>query len=213
MNFFGHSVVASAAGAQPLFVLGAMLPDFETMVVQPAPAFTDASVERGREFHHATDRAFHTSRQFLEHQGAARTWLRSTCLGSGQRRAVAHVGVELILDSALSQEPRMNAYRLAIASGLKLLAESDLCRSSRARFGELLTRLLARGSAVVAQEPADVAHRLQRILSSRPALRLEASHLPLVAAWAQTAWEPIHAEATDWLEGLLRALSEPDAQT
>src|SRR5690606_16966401 len=96
------------------FVFGAMLPDFEGMLGGSTIAFGDALVDEGRRCHHVTDAAFHACPFFLEHQQTARTWLGRTPVGRGQRRAVAHVGVELILDAALFRPERLRAYRAAV---------------------------------------------------------------------------------------------------
>ena len=107
MNFFGHAAVATWQAAAPGRTLGAMLPDFATMsgarlsTTTPSP---DAEVASGIDLHHKTDGVFHQlpvvlglMRELderLAHGGCAR----------GPRRAVAHIGVELLLDGVLVEE-------------------------------------------------------------------------------------------------------------
>ena len=201
VNFFGHAVVASAISDAPLFALGAMLPDFEGMLGLPSAIFGAADVDRGRRCHHLTDAVFHSDRFFLEHQAAAQTWLRDTRLGRGQRRAVAHVGVELVLDAALCTPNRLHAYRAALLSGLTASEKSE--PFYRLKLSTLLATLLARSKHAVALEPDAVAPRLQRALSQRPALRLCEADLPTVNAWTHAAWRPIHEQADEWLQCLV----------
>ena len=62
----------------------------------------------GLRFHHLTDEAFHGSRSFLEFSGQALSYLSRHGLPRGSARAVAHVGVELLLDTAFAAEISAN---------------------------------------------------------------------------------------------------------
>src|SRR4051794_21846302 len=63
VNFFGHAAVASWSSSSPGVGLGAMLPDFATMIrtrlAERGEASTSAEVAAGIALHHATDAAFH----------------------------------------------------------------------------------------------------------------------------------------------------------
>lgn len=172
MNFFGHAAVASwsAPGAHPApgVVLGAMLPDFATMCRGRIEAADDDAVTRGIALHHATDAVFHQlpvvtglMRDLdaqLDHRGCAR----------GPRRAVAHIGVELLLDGVLVGEP---AYRAAYLSGLAhdpALAWRD--PDDAPRFAILLARLRAHGVPDDLRMPEAITTRVHRILAHRPLL-------------------------------------------
>ena len=102
MNFFGHALLAQrhkeasgeldALGAvRPEFVLGAMLPDFASMLRTRPPEATLDSVRAGLTFHHRTDDAFHGCRSFLEFSQQAATFLGS-CDAHGRGDAAEQGG-------------------------------------------------------------------------------------------------------------------------
>jgi len=184
VNFFGHAAVASWTSDVPAVVIGAMLPDFATMCGGRIDAADEPEVARGIAHHHATDAVFHQlpvvtglMRELdgvLERGGCAR----------GPRRAVAHIGVELVLDGVLTDEP---AYRAAYLGGL---AHDPALRwrgpDDAPRFAVLLDRLRARGVPDDLRQPAAITTRLHRILAHRPLLApspadLRAIHEALVA--------------------------------
>src|SRR6187402_1188694 len=103
MNFFGHALVARRNEAtrgqlRAEFVLGSMLPDFATMLASRPPQVTLPDLAAGLSFHHRTDDAFHGAPSFLEFSRRASSFLGERGLTRGSVRAVAHVGVELLLD-------------------------------------------------------------------------------------------------------------------
>src|SRR6202012_4714776 len=113
VNYFGHAAVSSWSGSDPGRSLGAMLPDFASMCRARLAEPTDATVASGIELHHTTDAAFHGSApvlglmheldERLDHLGCAR----------GPRRAVAHIGVELLLEGVLVADATYRATYLA----------------------------------------------------------------------------------------------------
>lgn len=168
VNFFGHAAVASWASQRPGVVLGAMLPDFATMCGGRIEAVDDDEVDRGVALHHTTDAVFHQlpvvtalMRELdarLDERGCAR----------GPRRAVAHIGVELLLDGELTGEP---AYRAAYLAGLAHDAALRWRGSDEApRFAILIERLRERGVPDDLRRPAAITARLHRILAHRPLL-------------------------------------------
>src|SRR2546428_3982578 len=114
MDFFGHAAVASWRDGGPAVVLGAMLPDFATMCRARLDTPTDAEIAVGVELHHATDAAFH---QLPVVTGLMRELddrlARGGC-ARGPRRAVAHIGTELLLDGVLVDDA---AYRASYEVG------------------------------------------------------------------------------------------------
>ncbi len=109
MNFFGHALIAQRDEAtrgpvRAEFVLGAMLPDFASMLRTRLPLASLDALEAGLSFHHRTDDAFHGSQSFLEFSGQAFSFLSDRGVSRGTARAVAHVGVELLLDAAFSRK-------------------------------------------------------------------------------------------------------------
>ena len=180
VNFFGHAAVASWSSSNAGVALGSMIPDFSTMSGARVAHTGDADVAIGIELHHATDAAFHTLPvvtglmrelgELLDRGGCAR----------GPRRAVAHIGVELLLDGVLVDEP---AYRESYTRGLAHDA-SITWRDpgDDERFAALLARLRAYGVPDDLRRPEAITHRLSRILSHRPLLAPSPADLRTIAA-------------------------------
>lgn len=168
MNYFGHAAVASWQNKRGGFPLGAMLPDFSTMCGVRIAGTPDPDVAEGIALHHATDKVFHTLPvvtglmrdldQRLERGGCAR----------GPRRAVAHIGVELLLDGVLLDEPE---YREAYTLGVEYDAIIDWRDDDdRTSFAGFMGRLRERGVPDDLKRPESIAFRLGRMLSGRPLL-------------------------------------------
>lgn len=207
MNFFGHAVVASEIEPTPTVVLGAMLPDLQPMVDSTASRFAADPVGRGVTLHHLTDAAFHDGAAFLSHQEEARTLLGTFPVRRGPRRAVAHVGVELILDAALHTPARLESYVRALEVGLSATTLRRLPLLERLKLRSLFKTLTRRASHVTPTSPSGVVERLQRALWARPVLRLDDAELPHVLAWAERAWQPIHEHSPAWLAALVEAVT------
>lgn len=178
VNFFGHAAVASWHPGRGGLPLGAMLPDFSTMCRARITGTSDAEVTAGIALHHATDAAFHTLPavtglmreldQRLERGGCAR----------GPRRAVAHVGVELLLDGVLLDEAEYrDAYILGLEYDAPLIWRDP---GDDLRFDALLARLRAHGVPDDLRRPESITYRLSRMLSHRPLLAPSASDLTTI---------------------------------
>jgi hypothetical protein len=187
VNFFGHAAVASWTSRSPAFALGAMLPDFVTMIGSRLVSAAHLELRRGIEFHHQTDRVFHDSATFKALSASALGVLRELGLARGSARAVAHVGVEILLDGALASDERARSlYELALGeSGRDRLGAHLVWRDTLAvtRFETLCARLLGRGVERDVS-PELVALRLTHALAARPRLALDARGAGLVARWA-----------------------------
>ena len=192
MNFFGHALIAqrSEVARGPVraeFVLGSMLPDFATMLRTRSPRATLDPLRAGLAFHHATDDAFHGSASFLEFSGQASRFLSGRGLSRGSARAVAHVGVELLLDGAFAQENAANeAYLYAVECALTERVASHIhwqTEAEQARFQHLCHSLKRRG-AFITDTPAElVAERLRTILADRPRLAMDDAGQSVVREW------------------------------
>ena len=204
MNFFGHAWIAqrneaTRGGARAQFVLGSMLPDFATMLGSRPPQVTLPVVHDGIAFHHRTDDAFHGARSFLEFSRQASSFLSERGLARGCSRAVAHVGVELLLDGALAAEESANeAYLSALDAGCTDHVASHihwLANDVDARFRHLCLTLRERG-AFAGHTPAEViAQRLRNILASRPRLAMDDAGQSVVREWVVSARPMIEAGA------------------
>ena len=168
VNFFGHAAVASWSSNAPGRVLGAMLPDFETMSGARVAESADADVTAGIAVHHATDATFHQAPAVTGLMRDLDTMLAERGCARGPRRAVAHIGVELLLDGVLVDEM---VYREAYTSGLAHDAPITWRDTDDdARFAMLLARLRAHGVPDDLREPAKITYRLGRMLAHRPLL-------------------------------------------
>ena len=202
MNFFGHAAVASWTSDTPAIVLGSMLPDFATM--SGARIANDGAHEpalgRGSDIHHATDATFHRLPVVTGLMRDLDTLLEERNCARGPRRAVAHIGVELLLDGVLVDEP---AYRDAYTRGLAHDGEPVWREpGDPARYAALISRLRAYGVPDDLREPASITHRLGRMLAHRPLLAPSPADLAAIRD-ALTVYKPrVHVAA----ETVLRAL-------
>ncbi len=207
MNFFGHAAVATWYWpASPGVWLGSMLPDFASMCGGRIDASDDGDVTRGIALHHTTDAAFHKlavvtqlMRELdglLDHGGCAR----------GPRRAVAHIGVELLLDGVLTAEP---AYRAAYLAGL---AHEPAVRwrdpEAAPRFAVLLDRLRARGVPEDLRLPDAITTRVHHVLAHRPLLAAAPDDLRAIRT-ALVAFKPRIEVACETVLGAMRAALDP----
>jgi hypothetical protein len=209
VNFFGHAAVASwsapASGAEPGVVLGAMLPDFATMCGGRIASADDDSVTRGIALHHATDGAFHTLPVVTGLMRELDDRLDRGSCARGPRRAVAHIGVELLLDGILVDEP---AYRAAYLRGLAhdpALHWRD--PDAAPRFAIVLDRLRAHGVPDDLRRPAAIATRVHRILAHRPLLAPSPDDLRAIRA-ALIELQPRVEVAAEAIVRALRAALE-----
>jgi hypothetical protein len=210
VNFFGHSVLAVRRSTDPAFVLWSMLPDFATMIRARAPGTGHADIESGMQFHWRTDEVFHRSPAFLALTRQAVVWLSARGVRSGSALAVAHVGVEVMLDAALSGDDRaQRAYRAALESAARdgLGRQVSWTSGEEAdRFDGLRSRLLARGAITSDLAPETVADRLRSALAARPRLALDDASVQAVRDWARVARPDITASATPLIDYLAAQL-------
>lgn len=194
VNFFGHAAVASWSSALPGVGLGAMLPDFETMCGARLAGTSDADVTAGIELHHATDAAFHRLPAVTGLMRELDERLLARGCARGPRRAVAHIGVELLLDGALVDDPAYRgAYERALAHDVALVWRDP---TDAPRFAHLLARLRAHGVPDDLREPEAIAHRLARMLAHRPLLAPSADDLRAIRA-ALVEYQPRVAVAVE----------------
>ncbi|MET0790157.1 MAG: hypothetical protein ABW061_01430 [Polyangiaceae bacterium] len=212
MNFFGHALIAQRNEAtrgpvRPEFVLGAMLPDFASILRTRPPTTSLDSLRAGLAFHHRTDDAFHGSPSFLEFSREASVFLTIRGLARGSARAVAHVGVELLLDAAFAHETAANeAYLSAVECGLTQHVAShihwldnDGDGDAESRFQHLCHNLRQRGAFRSDTEAELIAERLRRILADRPRLAMDDAGQFVVRDWVVSARSSIVSGAAQLL--------------
>jgi len=187
MNFFGHAAVAGQFRAEPLFVLGAMLPDFCGMLGLRVPDARTGTLGDGIGFHHVTDHAFHELDAFRTFVREATAALDARGVRRGTARAVAHVGVELFLDAELAEDETARAcYFDALRAGRESepFAQEMFARDELERLSGLFRTLEERG---VAKRPdtAAVVMRLTRALAARSRLAIEPRDQGAVSEWVE----------------------------
>lgn len=209
MNYFGHAAVASWSGpVEPGVTLGSMLPDFCGMCGARIAAADEAAVADGIALHHATDAAFHRLPAVTGLMSELDDELLRAGCARGPRRAVAHIGVELLLDGVLIDEP---GYRAAYLGGLAhqpALRWSD--PEGGPRFATLLDRLRDRGVPDDLRRPEAVTARVHRVLAGRPRLAPSPGELGAIRD-ALALFQPRIAVASETIMRALRAaLAAPD---
>lgn len=217
MNFFGHAALAAShfALAEPRLAgalleratVGAMLPDFVGMLGLGRPAVHDESLARGVAYHHRTDEAFHELASFHELSRQSFAWLSEHGLVRGPARAVAHIGVEILLDEVLADDAgARDAYRAALATSLDgaLTFPSE---QAPARLESLRQNLLERARHYVTPSPELVAQRIRRSLAGRPRLAVDDAGEALLGAWVALIRPQIRASAPALLATLRAQLA------
>jgi hypothetical protein len=214
MNFFGHAALAASelapSAGRPsqlaLLCLGAMLPDFVGMLRLGAPELRDADLARGVAFHHRTDHAFHDLPSF---QGLSRrtfAWLSQRELPRGPARAVAHIGIEMLLDEVLAQAPAARAaYLAALVVPLEGALSFEQARDLE-RLEALRGALNERASSVPV-EPEVMALRIRRTLEPRPRLATDDAGQALLGEWVRAARPWVAAAAPELLASLRAQLA------
>lgn len=199
MNFLAHAEVARRAsdGSVP-FVLGAVLPDLLPMAgVRVVREHVPAPVAEGWAEHHRADAAFHAHPAFVAGVGALRTDLRATALGTGPRRAAAHVGWELLLDDVLAgADELVSVFREALLLGRTVSPEPA--------WHDLLDRFAAlRPSGPAA--PEVLAERVRQACSRRARLAFGPEHLDDLAG----VLDGHRADVADLAPSLLAEVAQP----
>ena len=183
MNFVSHAVVASWRATDPAWVFGAMLPDFASMARCRVLGADEPRVSEGLAHHHATDEVFHHARSFIALNDEGVRTLSAHGVRRGPARAVAHVGVELMLDGLLLDDPGIERTYLRAISvdsdslGLRFRGTGG------PRFAEFSVRLRAHGLPNAYRTPEGVLTRLEQTLSRRPRLAWTADETPEILAW------------------------------
>ena len=215
MNFFGHAALAGHFSERPAFVLGAMLPDFSNMLGLREPGTNDAVNAEGIRFHHLTDLAFHELELFRRWCREARSTLEARGVARGTARAVAHVGIELLLDAALAENAgARSSYLAGLRAGRRaeLRARLSWSTAEQDRLGALASTLEERGLVAKIPTPAAViVERLARVLAGRPRLAIAPKDSVQVAEWVESAERHVVASAPALFATLTREIERRSA--
>ncbi len=174
MNFVGHLYIARRFDPDLDFGLGAMLPDFAGMARVRLAACDDESVRAGIALHHATDDVFHALPSFTSLTTRTFEGLLARGTARGPARAVAHIGVEMLLDGELLRDEALGSAFIATVERLRR-HQGALARDREGgeRLALLTDRLVAHGVPHEYRNTEAVVSRLRRVLSLRPRLALD----------------------------------------
>jgi hypothetical protein len=217
MNFFGHAALAASHFTEqdppldrqllPTVCVGAMLPDFIGMLRLGRPTVHDTALATGVAFHHATDEVFHELPSFHRLSRQAFAWLSDQHLPRGPARAVAHIGIEMLLDEVMAnEESARDAYRAALRVLLPPLL-SFPTSTDHERLAGLQEALLTRAVGYVQPTPELVAERIRRTLAGRPRLATDDAGQTLLSTWVTLTRPYVLAEAPEVLATLRARLA------
>lgn len=210
MNFIGHLLVAGWQREDPSFGLGAMLPDFASMAGIRPPPVQHLAVAAGVALHHRTDNVFHASPTFVELSRDVFHQLVEAGVERGPARAVAHIGVELLIDGALLQrEPDLGRAYLSALSAFEALPSDALAAHDRAPLQRVQQRLSHYGIPYDYQRPELVTARLISILQRRPRLALSTSSAAVVGLRMPDLKARVAERLSELLSSLAQSLSHP----
>jgi acyl carrier protein phosphodiesterase len=165
------------------FGLGAMLPDFAGMARVRLHESAHDGVNAGIALHHATDQVFHDSEPFIALMAQAFESLTARGVARGPARAVAHVGVEMLIDGELLRDETLGDDYLASLAALSRCA-ADLVREAPdgERLARLGQRLQSHGVPHDYRNIEAVTRRLEMSLAQRPRLALDSDTSRAVCA-------------------------------
>jgi len=206
VNFVGHAMVARWESDRAAYAFGAMLPDFEHMCGTRLDGVDDPEVAAGIACHHRVDAVFHSAPTFLSLSKRAREQLGARGLPRGSVLAVSHIGVELLIDGVLADDPAVvDGFVAAMGAGREREARLRWrAPEGPQRFARLLQRVGTPHAPRAYADPEAFADSVMAMLSRRPRLHPGAGGRAALVDWAITA-RPQIAAATSTLADELRA--------
>lgn len=189
MNFFGHATIASTYCRRPIFIFGSMLPDFISICRTQLTNISDPELAAGVEFHHKVDDIFHRSPIFVDLCSQAVKMLCDKSIQRSSARAIAHAGIELLLDGILGKDHSVySVYIEALKAGKSKNLFCSLSFSTPVSFSYLSSLLNRLENSHVIENYRNfefVANRLHDILISHPKLRFEIEEIEAITEWVQ----------------------------
>jgi hypothetical protein len=208
VNLLGHVRVALRTTSDDEHLLGAVLPDLESLLGQRLEsARSRPGIAAGIAVHRATDAAFHADLRFTTGSIALTRALLARGVGRGPSRAVGHAGWELLLDGLLVDDPEVTA---GFARAIAVLAE--VARDEPAATDRLEWFARRQGDQPIwaaYADPAMVADRLHRQLSTRPRLSFPTEQRTTVAEELAGAVRGIRADGPGLIEDVTRIVTAP----
>jgi acyl carrier protein phosphodiesterase len=213
VNFFGHLVLARRLDPGFGFGFGSMWPDFSGILSIKAES-SSPSVQSGILFHHQVDAVFHQGAHFVSLQRSAFESLQRRGVPRGPARAVAHIGVELLLDAELAGDTAETQHYRAVLGRAETAAREwfpSLNEVETTRLLQWCQRLGERAERIAPRTSEQLAERLAGILEARPRLALPSANLRAVSEWVEEIWPEIRRVREPWFEALQGQLQERSA--
>jgi hypothetical protein len=206
VNFLGHTHVALAVDDDPVYVLGAVLPDLASMArVRIDRVRTGDRLHEGIRCHIDADAAFHAHPLFRQGSAAIRTDVGALDLPAGAARAIGHIGWELLLDGTLVGSRTESAFHYALVDGDRALPA--VVAGDQAGWRAFLGRWQGLADPRLRyDEPVWVAERLHLMLRSRPRLAFPEHAVPGVAEVLERHAGAVADVAGDVLAAMVSAL-------
>lgn len=209
MNFVGHSFIARRSSDDPVYALGAMLPDFASMIGGRLAKHDHPTLSAGIADHHRTDDAFHGAPTFVRLCRDEALGLEAIGLGWGASRAVAHVATELFLDGLLLEQSSVELHYVdAVASLDWVMPALRFEKDGITRFRELHARLARYGPPHGYRDPGFVRDRMVQILARRPRLALAEGDSERLGDYLPGMSERVRTSADELLAELQASLTE-----
>jgi hypothetical protein len=181
-----------------------MLPDFVSLLGVRPPRPHHPEIEAGCDLHHATDSAFHALPTFREACRTQMGRLRLLGFDRGPSTAMAHIGIEFLLDDALAaDEPSRELFRSSLLSATPEVLARHLHwerAEDATRFEALRCRLLEVEHPRTGLEPSQIAMRIFRTLRERRRLAIRSEQIPEVTQWVAS----LQTEPTDIFRALVQ---------
>jgi hypothetical protein len=205
VNFLGHTHVALASGDDPVYVLGAVLPDLASMAgVRIDRARSGGALHEGIRCHIETDAAFHAHPVFRQGSAAIRADLVPLDLPTGASRAIGHIGWELLLDGTLVRSRTESAFQYALIEGKRALPA--IVSDDQPQWQAFLDRWKSfTDPRLRYDEPTWVAERLYLMLRSRPRLAFAEDAVPAVSAVLERHAGAVAGVAAEMLAAMVTA--------
>jgi hypothetical protein len=180
-----------------------------------------ARLAAGIRLHHETDRVFHATSTFQSLEHRARLGLSAAGLSKGPRRALAHIGIEFLIDDELGPSDARRVVIACYGAALRFGAH-PACRpllhwrntQDSDRFAHLCRRLEVHAEAAQADasgRDADrrLAARLIACLAGRPRLELQSEEEAALEPWLAACRPDVAAAIPSLLSELASGLEAP----
>lgn len=125
----------------------------------------------------------------------------------GPARAVAHIGIEMLLDERFAEHSSArDAYRAALSVPLHERLSFPVALDGE-RLSQLQRALLERAATALDPTPALVAQRIRRTLAGRPRLATDDAGQALLAEWVASARPLVKSDAPEIFSSLRQRLA------